>query len=211
MIKISDNRIDNGYKKHVSLLNFQYCLRKGNSIVYKLISCWVFVCMLIVGSLNPAQGQESSGWEKAHKESLARVEAADKEVMVKAEKEAMAMAAMVKAEEAMAKAEEAIRKIAEATSGSAAKADNAMTVAEVAKMESSAKAEEAMQKAEKAMAMAEKSAAKAEKAMAKAEAAMARADESMAKAEKAKKESTAKVEEEAVIERQQRRAWEFWK
>ena len=51
--------------------------------MYKLISCWVFVCMLIAGSLNPAQGQESSGWEKAHKESLARVEAADKEVMVR--------------------------------------------------------------------------------------------------------------------------------
>ena len=57
--------------------------------MYKLISCWVFVCMFFVGSLSPAQGQESSGWEKAHKESLARVEAADKEVMVKAEKEAI--------------------------------------------------------------------------------------------------------------------------
>jgi hypothetical protein len=172
--------------------------------VYKLISCWIFVFMLFVGSLNPAQGQESSGWEKAHKESLAKVEAADKEVLVKAEKEAMAMDAMVKAEEAMAKAEEAIRKIEEAKMELAAKADDAMMVAEMVKKESTAKAEEAMKKAEKAMAMAEESAAKAEKAMAKAEAAMA-------KAEEAKKVSTAKAEKEAVIERKQTRVWEFWK
>ncbi|MHC4322237.1 MAG: hypothetical protein ACYST3_08180, partial [Planctomycetota bacterium] len=82
--------------------------------MHKLISCWVFVCLLFVGSLNPVQGQESSGWEEAHKEALAKVEAAEKEAMARAEKEAMAMAAMVKAEEAMAKAEEAIEKIAEA-------------------------------------------------------------------------------------------------
>jgi hypothetical protein len=179
--------------------------------VYKLISCWVFVCKFFVGSLNFAQGQESSGWEKAHKDALEKVEAVDQEVMVKAEKEAMAMAAMVKAEEAMAKAEEAMVKTAEAKRESAAKADDAMTVAELAKSESTAKAEEAMEKAEKAMAMAEESTTKAEKAMAKAEAAMARADESMAKAEEAKEVPTAKVEEEAVIERKQRRAWEFWK
>ena len=78
--------------------------------MYKLISCWVFiiiVCLFFVGSLSFAQGPDStpSGWEKAHKEALAKVEEAEKEAKAKAEKEAMAKEAKAKAEEAMAKAE----------------------------------------------------------------------------------------------------------
>ena len=58
--------------------------------MYKLISCWGFiiiVCLLFVGSLGSAQGQDyiPSGWEKVHKEAIEKVEAAEKEVMVKAE------------------------------------------------------------------------------------------------------------------------------
>jgi len=108
--------------------------------VYKLISCWVFiiiVCSLFTGSLSFAQGLDSvpSGWEKAHKDALAKVEAAEKEVMAKAEKESMATASMAKAEEAMAKAEEAMVKTAEAKMEFAAKADVVMAMAEEGKGE----------------------------------------------------------------------------
>ena len=52
--------------------------------MYKLISCWVFiitVCLSFVGVLSFAQGLDSasSGWEKVHKEAMAKVEEAEKE------------------------------------------------------------------------------------------------------------------------------------
>ena len=48
---------------------------KGKAIVYKLISCCVFIiiiCVFFVGSLSFAQGLDSipSGWEKIHKEAV---------------------------------------------------------------------------------------------------------------------------------------------
>ncbi len=95
--------------------------------MYKLIRCLfsvIFVCLFIVGSLSFAQGLDPSpsGWEQAHKEALAKVEAAKKDVMAKVEKEAMAEEATAKAEQAMVKADEAMAKAEEAM----AKAHEAM-------------------------------------------------------------------------------------
>lgn len=53
--------------------------------MYKLISCWVFiiiVCLLFLGSLSFAQGQDS-GWEKVHKEAMVKLEKAEKEAKAK--------------------------------------------------------------------------------------------------------------------------------
>ena len=63
--------------------------------MYKLISCWIsiiIVYLFFVGASSFAQGLDSasSGWEKAHEEAMAKVEAAEKEAEAKVMKEAMA-------------------------------------------------------------------------------------------------------------------------